>query len=227
MFEKFIRRKTGGWGLNDVLVPKCDNFDPNFWVQDKGPQKLRPAQERFLDTERFDAVPANFDSSKYDYGEYKSNEAELFCEPCNVQVRYRHQMQVHKEGANHKKKFAKVQRFYCPLCLVQASSQETLDNHMRGKEHIKRVMERDERRRLQGRGGDDLDGDNSGYRTGPREMARLSIDDFEELEKLRMENTILKRKLEEYIDELKRQKQICHEKHIDKTDIGNIGLHVK
>ena len=173
-------------GLNDVLVPKCDNFDPNFWVQDKGPQKLRPAQERFLDTERFDAVPANFDSSKYDYGEYKSNESELFCEPCNVQVRYRHQMQVHKEGANHKKKFAKVQRFYCPLCLVQASSQETLDNHMRGKEHIKRVMEREERRRLQGRGGDDLDGDNSGYRTGLREMARLSNDDFEELEKLRV-----------------------------------------
>ena len=26
-----VRRKTGGWGLNDVLVPKCDNFDPNFW----------------------------------------------------------------------------------------------------------------------------------------------------------------------------------------------------
>ena len=133
-------------------------------------------------------------------------------------------MQVHKEGANHKKKFGPVQRFYCPLCLVPALSQETLDNHMRGKEHIKRVMERDERRRLQGRGGDDLDGDNSGYRTGPREMARLSIDDFEELEKLRVENNILKRKLEEYINELKRQKQIRHEKHIDKTDIG---LHVK
>ena len=92
-------------------------------------------------------MPAKFDAKSYDNGQY---EKELHCEECGVWVRSRDQMQAHKEGANHKKKSAKVQRFWCKLCRVQVTCQDTLNNHMRGKDHIKRVAEQ---RRL--RGGDD------------------------------------------------------------------------
>ena len=109
-----IRKSTGGLRLNDVLVP---TYDPNFWNRVKEPKRLKPDQEKFLDTKRLDKVPAKFDPSNYNKGTY--NESELHCEPCDVWVRSRHEMQAHKEGDNHKKKSAPVQRFYCELCLVQ------------------------------------------------------------------------------------------------------------
>ena len=236
-----VRKTTGGLGLNDVLVPNYDNYDPNFWNREKGPQKLRPDQERFLNTERLDAVPAKFNPDRYDHGQYKFNESELYCEPCDVWVRSRDQMQAHKEGANHKKKSAKIQRFSCRLCLIEVPCQDTLNNHMRGKDHIKREKQLTEQRRQQGRG-TDLDVDSSGYKTGPKEMARLNNDDFEELEKLRKENKILKKKLEEYVnkhkkcvqehgaqefEDLRKHKQWCLEKHIRPTEMGRRGLHVK
>ena len=48
-----------------------------------------------------------------------------------------------------------------------------------------------EQRRQEGRG-DNADLDAGGYMTGPKAMAALSNDDFEELQKLRKENGILK-----------------------------------
>ena len=236
-----VRRNTGGLGLNDVLVPNEDNYDPNFWNRERGPQKLRPDQERFLNTKRLDSIPSKFDPSNYDHGQYKFNESELYCEPCDVWVRSRDQMQAHKEGANHKKKSAKIQRFQCRLCLIEVPCQDTLNNHMRGKDHIKREKQLTEQRRQQGRG-NDLDVDSSGYKTGPKEMARLNNDDFEELQKLRRENNILKKKLEEYItkhkkcvkehgaqefEDLRAYKQMCLEKHIRPLEMGRRGLHVK
>merc|ERR1711915_115108 len=50
------------------------------------------------------------------------------------------------------------------------------------------------------------DVDSSGYKTGPKEMARLNNDDFEDLRK---------------------HKQWCLEKHIRPTEMGRRGLHVK
>ena len=66
-------------------------------------------------------MPAKFDAKSYDNGQYQ----ELYCEKCDVQVKSRDQMQAHKEGANHKKKSAKVQRFWCHLCRVQVTCQDT------------------------------------------------------------------------------------------------------
>ena len=54
-------------------------------------------------------------------------------------------MEAHKAGVDHKKKSASVQVFQCRLCWVVVTSQDTLDNHMRGKDHIKREKQRKER----------------------------------------------------------------------------------
>ena len=43
-----VRLKTGGRGLQDVLVPDKTTFDEDYWKRERGPQKLRPEQERFL-----------------------------------------------------------------------------------------------------------------------------------------------------------------------------------
>ena len=77
----------------------------------------------YLDTKRLDKMPAKFDKRTYDNGQYKFQKDEMYCEPCDVWVRSRDQMQAHKEGANHKKKSAKVQRFECKLCLIEVPCQ--------------------------------------------------------------------------------------------------------
>ena len=71
---------------------------------------------------------------------YRFNEKELYCEPCDVQVRSRDQMQVQKDGVKHKKRSAKVAVFECKLCWIKVPCQDTLNNHMRGTNHLKRVM---------------------------------------------------------------------------------------
>ena len=116
-----IRSKTGGRSLNDVLVPH--GYDENFWIRDRGPRKLRPEQERMLDTERLNQIPAKFSARDYDNGQYRFDRKELYCEDCDVWVRSRDQMQMHKEGANHKKKSAKVTRYRCDLCLIEVPCQ--------------------------------------------------------------------------------------------------------
>ena len=131
-----VRTVTGGRGLNDMLRPNqdCFNYDDNYWDRERGARKLRPEQERFLDTSRLDSVKAKFDNDLYDYGQFKYNEEELYCDICDVWTRSRDQMQAHKEGANHKKKSTKVQRYQCKLCLIEVPCQDTLDNHMRGRD---------------------------------------------------------------------------------------------
>merc|ERR1712130_425608 len=90
---------------------------------------------------RLETVKAKFDDESYDYGQFKYNEEELYCNICDVWTRSRDQMQAHKEGANHKKKSTKVQRYQCKLCLIEVPCQDTLDNLMKGKDHIKRKMQ--------------------------------------------------------------------------------------
>ena len=92
-----VRRNTGGLGLNDVLVPNEDNYDPNFWNRERGPQKLRPDQERFLNTKRLDSIPSKFDPSNYDHGQYKFNESELYCEPCDVGFSFKNPYEKHRK----------------------------------------------------------------------------------------------------------------------------------
>ena len=92
-------------------------------------------------------------------------------------------MQAHEEGAKHKRMCAQVQCFRCDLCFISVPCRATLDNHMRGKDHIKRVMQLEEERKRNGEvvAWEDC----GGYRVGPSEMAKLEQNEREELESLR------------------------------------------
>ena len=232
-----MRSKTGK-SLNDNLVPTYEDYDEDYWNRNKGARKLRPEQERFLDTKRLDDVPAKFDRESYDNGQYKFNEKELHCEVCDVYVRSRDQMQAHKEGANHKKKSAKVQRFRCQLCLIEVPCQDTLNNHMRGKDHIKREKQLAEQRKQ--RGDYNADDNDSGYKVGPMEMAKLKDDHEEELKRLRLEVKNLRAKLVEYQDkqrkcvrehgnmeDYRKYKQYYLDNHVRPEQLARGGLHVK
>ena len=105
----------------------------------------------------------------------------------------------------HKKMCAKVQRFRCDLCLIDVPCRDTLDNHMRGKDHIKRVKQLEEERR---RKGELVDEDGTkGYRTGPVEMAKLEHTEREELERLRKQVKILQAKVQEQNKKLAKCRQ--------------------
>jgi len=66
---------------------------------------------------------------------------------------------------------------------LEVPCRDTLDNHMRGKDHIKRATQLDEERLKKG---DVVAGEGSiGYRLGPSEMAKLAPTEKEELEPLR------------------------------------------
>ena len=236
-----VRMVSGGRGLNDMLRPDKDSlkYDDSYWDRERGARKLRPEQERFLDTDRLDSVKAKFDSEDYDYGQFKYKQEELYCDICDVWTRSRDQMQAHKEGANHKKKSAKVQRYQCKLCLIEVPCQDTLDNHMRGKDHIKRQMQLQEQRRERGEGEESVTG---GYKTGPREMAKLSNSEREELVQLRKQNKILQDKVKDYqiekarmkrefgtqeVKELREYKKWCQEKHIRPKELERKGIFCK
>ena len=171
-------------------------------------------------------------------GQYKFNEKELYCDVCDVWVRSRDQMQAHKDGANHQKKSGKIKRYECKLCLIQVPCEDTLNNHMRSKDHLKREKQLAESRRLRG----EEDSGIEGYKTGPLEMKKLNNDEYEELQRLRTENKILKTKVEDYkrkiekctrehggsqVAELVKYKQWCLEKHIRPQEMARPGLHVK
>eukprot|EP00092_Neocalanus_flemingeri_P008772 GFUD01009445.1.p1 GENE.GFUD01009445.1~~GFUD01009445.1.p1 ORF type:complete len:463 (+),score=149.43 GFUD01009445.1:53-1390(+) len=236
-----VRMATGGRGLNDMLRPDKDSlqYDDSYWDRERGTRKLRPEQERFLDTSRLDTVKAKFDSEEYDYGQFKYREKELYCDICDVWTRSRDQMQAHKEGANHKKKSAKVQRFQCKLCLIEVPCQDTLDNHMRGKDHIKREMQLQEQRKERGDGDESVGG---GYKTGPREMAKLNNSEMEELSKLRHMVKILQNKVKQYqtekekcvrehgtqeVRELREKVKWCQEVHIRPKEFERKGIFCK
>lgn len=208
--DKEVRARTGGFGLSNVLKPDNVkmNYDDKFWVQNRGKnRKLKPEQERFLDTKRLDNITAKFDGRNYDHGQFKFDMKENYCEKCDVWTKTRDQMQAHREGANHRKMSAKIQRYRCALCLIDVPCQDTLDNHMRGKDHIKREKQLQEQRREKG----DLAEEDSrlGYKVGPREMAKLQQTEREELEELRKTVKILRAKVQEQA----REKAKCRKEH--------------
>jgi len=241
--DREVRARTGGFGLNDVLRLDSSKmqYDDRFWVEQKSKEKkLRPEHERFLDTARFDNIPAKFDPNNYDHGQFKYKEKENYCEKCDVYTKTRDQMQAHKEGANHKKMSAKVQRFRCDLCLIDVPCRDTLDNHMRGKDHIKRVKQLEEQRREKGEVVDEDGG--SGYRTGPREMAKLEQTEREELEQLRKTVKTLRDKVQEQnkklakcrqehgtadMVELRKKVEWCKENHMRAVEFNRPGIFAK
>ena len=238
--DKEIRVRTGGYyGLNEVLRP--DNvkmrYDERYWDQNKGKKCLRPEHERFLDTERFYNMPAKFDPR--DNGQFKLNKEENYCEKCDVRTKTRDQMQVHKEGANHKKMSAKVQRYTCKLCLIDVPSQDTLDNHMRGEDHIKREKQLQEQRKEKG---EIVDTEGYGYKTGPREMAKLNQTEREELDAARKMIKILQEKVKEQnmkitqcrkehgstdLVEMRRKLKWCQDMHTRPQEFNRKGIFCK
>merc|ERR1719382_836326 len=114
-------------------------------------------------------------------------------------------MQAHREGANHKKKSSRVAVFECQLCLIKVPCQDTLNSHMRGKDHIKRVNQLTEARRKAraeaGQQQEQEEEEELGYKTGPLEMMKLRDDEREELGRLRRENEILRTKVGRYVRE--------------------------
>lgn len=206
--DKEVRNMTGGRGLNDVLKPDKQRlkYEDDFWDRSRAPRTLLPEQERFLDERRLDQVKAKFDRDRYDHGQFKYKEEELYCETCDVWTRSRDQMQAHKEGQNHKKRSAKVQTFKCDICMINVPCQDTLDNHMRGKDHIKREKQLQEERKKRG---EVIPGDSTGYRTGPIEMAKLNNNEREELERLRKNVKYLQGK----VKELTEQRSVCKREH--------------
>lgn len=203
--DRMIRERTG-LGISDVLTPDCEIYDEKYWDREKGARRLLPEQERFLDTKRLNNVKAKFNAKNYDNGQYRCNEKELYCETCDVWVRSRDQMQAHKDGANHKKMSAKVAVYECKLCFIKVPCQDTLNNHMRGKDHIKRAKQLEEKRRQRNEVTDDSE---KGYQIGPMEMLKLGDDEMEELKRLRRENEILKKKVAQY----KVERETCVREH--------------
>ena len=142
---------------------------------------------------------------------YRCNEKELYCETCDVWVRSRDQMQAHKDGANHKKMSAKVAVYECKLCFIKVPCQDTLNNHMKGKSHLKRVNQRQEKR------------ERIDTKTGPLELAWLSEDEWEELEMLRNEN----KKLQSSIQKLQEEKKKCIPMGIENPNPGEYLISVQ
>ena len=103
--DRDVRNITGGRGISEVLGAETsrNHYDDDFWNRNKGPQKLRPDQERFLDDKCFDRTRANFDRRSYDHGQYKLDKDELYCKICDVWCKSRDVMFSHKAGQDHKR----------------------------------------------------------------------------------------------------------------------------
>ena len=104
-------------------------------------------------------------------------------------------------------------------------SKDTLDNHMRGKEHIKREKQLQEERKIK----EVVDTEGYGYKTGHREMAKLNQTERKELEAARKTIKILQEKVKEQnmklaqcrqehgssdLVVLRRKLKWCQEKHM-------------
>ena len=167
-----------------------------FWLEQKGKaRKLKPELERYLDTSRFDQVQPKYDPRSQDQDQGRLKHKQYYCSKCDVYTKTISQMQAHEEGIKHKRMSARVQLFRCNLCHISVPCQDTLDNHIRGKDHIKRVMELEEQRRKNGEMV--TEERHCGYRVGPREMEKLNQTEKEELVELRKTVRMLQTILED------------------------------
>jgi len=91
LHESRVRQATGlALGLTEALVPDKEKlqYDDKFWDRQRGGVRLRPEQEKFLDTTRYDRMEAKFKKDRYDGGQFRFSEEELHCKDCNVWTRY-------------------------------------------------------------------------------------------------------------------------------------------
>lgn len=240
--DRDVRNLTGGRGISEVFGAETsrNQYSEDFWKTNKGQKALLPDQERFLDEKRLDKKRARFDSRSYDYAQYKPNQDDLYCDICDVWVKSRDVMESHKGGQNHKRRAAQVKRFRCDMCHVEVPCQDTLDKHMMGKDHIKREKQLQEKRKERGEVEADMGG--YGFKTGPREMNKLSSTEREELEKLRQSQKFLQAKVKELsefkaqciknhgteeVKELRDYKKWCQETHIRPREFSRPGLFCK
>ena len=242
-------RVARGKGLSDMLRPDQEKmeYDDRYWEREDRERRgrvLLPEQERFLDISRLDTVRPKFNARKYDMGQYKFSEKEMHCATCDVWTKSRHDMESHKAGANHKKKSGRVQRFECTLCVgVVVTCQDTLDSHMRGKDHIKRVAERDKQmQEMKKERGEEEEIVTGGYKTGPREMAKLTSSEKEELVQLRQTVKTLQDRVKRYqvekekcvrehgtqeVKELRLKVKKCLEEHLRPAEFERQGIFCK
>ena len=91
-------------------------------------------------------MKAKFDPDDYDYNN-KGFSNEEYCDLCDVWVKSRSNMQVYMDSGKHRRLAEKVSSFRCDLCHITVTCQATLNSHMRGKNHIKRVKQLEEHRK--------------------------------------------------------------------------------
>lgn len=87
-----------------------------------------------------------------------------------------------RSSSKNMDEFYPLGNYRCSLCLIDVPSKETLDKHIRGKDHIKREKQIQEQRKdkvnINDVGG-------YGFKTGPNEIIKLSHTEREELEQHR------------------------------------------
>ena len=149
--DKETKARTEGHGRSEHLRPDKIKmkYDVRFRDMNKK-KKMRPEQCRFPDLGGLEYTPAKFGTHYYDNGQTKLETDKNYCEKFDVWTKSRDQWLIHKEGANHKKTFAKAQRYRRDLCRTGIPSQDTPDNHKRRKEK-----------------GDTADMEEFGFKTGP------------------------------------------------------------
>ena len=64
-------------------------------------RQLKPEQERYLDTSRFDQVQPKYDPRSQDQDQGRLKRKQYYCSKCDVYTKTISQMQAHEEGIKH------------------------------------------------------------------------------------------------------------------------------
>ena len=92
------------------------------------------------------------------------------------------------------------------LCMTRVPCRQTLLNHMAGKDHLKRLKQKQEALQKEGKLPRN---ERYGYQTGPENMARLTGDELAKMRSLEQDNSNLRRT----IQEAERKNRECKENH--------------
>lgn len=93
----------------------------------------------------------------------------------------------------------------CEICMISVPDRQTLETHLNGKDHIKRVKQAEE---MQIKERKETRSERYGYQTGPAAMERLTGDEMKQMKELEQNNMNLRRMLKEV--EKKRQECSMH-----------------
>merc|ERR1740129_1456293 len=138
---------------------------------------------------------------------------------------------------NHKKKSDKVVRHHCSICLIDVTCRDTLENHMEGKDHIKRAQQLAEQKRRMGqRSALDEDDQEAVQESKSSEEYRKEVADLKKQLKI-LQNKV--KELQEYkkfckdthenkdFKELLELKRYCIENHQRPIELQKPGIHCK